>query len=86
MGGRDTTPEKGDFYERTGSKHTRFSSQKDLKGLEWSVLQQRAVCERTPGPSYPRNPAGDLSTWSCWSLINLKGSGCRVHGLPMRHP
>ena len=31
------------------------------------VLQYRVVCEKTPGPSRPRTPAGGLSTWSCWS-------------------
>ena len=32
-----------------------------------SVLQQRVVRERTPGPSCPLTPAGGLCTWSCWS-------------------
>ena len=32
-----------------------------------SVLQQRVVRERTPGPSCPQNPAGSLSTWPYWS-------------------
>jgi len=32
-----------------------------------SVLQQRVVRERTPGPSCPQIPAGGLSTWSDWS-------------------
>ena len=37
------------------------------KGLSVSVLQQRVVRERNPGPSCPETPAGGLSTWSCWS-------------------
>ena len=32
-----------------------------------SVLQQRVVRERTPGPDFPQTSAGGLSRWSCWS-------------------
>ena len=42
MEGRDTTPEKRDFYERTGCKNTHFSS------LERSVRHVEAASSCTP--------------------------------------
>ena len=36
-----------------------------------SVLRQRVVRERIPGPSFPQHLTGGLSTWSGWSCNQL---------------
>ena len=47
---------------RSGVKHHNWKG-----GAVPSLLQQRVVRERTPGPSCPQTPAGGLGAWQGWS-------------------